>query len=122
MESWTVRESHGARYRLMINHGGQSYWCMFDYLVSPTPGNGQTEIELSADADAVSIKWFPHLRNGMLRGLVEERERGRELVGTRIEVQKVYEHSVDTTARGCETYGFNFVIDLMSGKAVPVVA
>jgi hypothetical protein len=95
---------------------------MFDYVVSPTHGHERPEIELSVGADDVSSRWFPHIRDGMLRGLAEERERGRELVGTRIEVQKVHEHQVDTTVRACERYGFSFVIDLMSGKAVPVVA
>jgi hypothetical protein len=122
VEAWTVRESLAGRYRLFINFGGKPYWCMFDYAVSPTHGNELAAIEITADADNVTQKWFPDIRQGMLRGFAEERERGREFVGIRIEVRKVHEHPIDTTARGCERYGASFVRDLLSSNAVPVVA
>jgi hypothetical protein len=93
---------------------------MFDYAVLPVSDVCLLRIELSADADDVSRKWFPHLHQGMVRGLMEAQERGRQLVGARVEVQKVYEHSVDTTARGCERYGHSFVCDLIWNWAVPV--
>lgn len=122
MELWTVREPLSGRYRLMINFGGRPYWCMFDYAVLPVSDVHLVRIELSAGTDDVSRKWFPHLRQGMICGLMEAQERGRRLVGTRVEVQKVYEHSVDTTAHGCERYGHSFICDLIWKRAVQVDA
>jgi hypothetical protein len=76
------------------------------------------EIGLAGDADAVSAEWFPHLQQGMLRGLEAAREHGREWVGVRVEVRKVHTHPTDTTARGCERYGFEFALDELPRRGV----
>ena len=111
MERWTVAELSDGRYRLHINHGGTPFWCMFDFEVQPAPECGGVDVQLAADADSLSAEWFPYLRQGMLRGLEKAREHGREWAGVRVEVRKVHTHPTDTTARGCERYGFSFVLD-----------
>ena len=120
MERRTVLEPLEGRYRLHIQFGGRPYWCMFDYVVSPQVDDG-VEIVLAATApDAVSSHWFPHIRKGMIRGLAEAEERGRRLVGVRIEVQKVFQHDVDTTEQGCERYGSSFMTSLIWDRSAPV--
>jgi hypothetical protein len=54
----------------------------------------------------------------MLRGLEADRELGRVWSGVRVEVRKVYTHPTDTTARGCERYGFSFVLDELPYRGV----
>jgi hypothetical protein len=118
VEQWTIAEPSDGRFRLHINHGGRPYWCMFDFTVSPMPKCSGVEVVLSADADSVSAEWFPYLRQGMLRGLETAREHGREWVAIRVEVRKVHTHPTDTTARGCERYGFNFVLHELPQRGV----
>jgi hypothetical protein len=91
---------------------------MFDFAVRPAPECGGVEIGLTADADPVSAEWFPHLRQGMLRGLETAREHGREWAGVRVEVRKVHTHPIDTTTRGCERYGFEFALDELPRRGV----
>lgn len=93
-----------------INFGGsERYWCMFDFAVSPNSSGGAVEVELAADADVDTIKWFPYIQRGMMRGLEGVREDGCELVGIRIVVYKIHTHEIDTTEKGCERYGAMFV-------------
>lgn len=120
MERWTVAEPSDGRYRLHINHGGTPYWCMFDFAVRPVPDGGGVEVGLIGGADADSAEWFPHLRQGMLRGLEAAREHGREWVGVWVEVRKIHTHPAATTARGCERYGFGFVWDELPHRGVQV--
>jgi hypothetical protein len=118
VERWTIAEPSDGRYRLHINHGGTPYWCMFDFAILPAPDRVGVEFALAIQADSVSAEWFPHLHRGMLRGLETAREYGREWVGVRIEVRRVHTHPTDTTARGCERYGFSFVLDELWSRGV----
>lgn len=118
VERWTITEPSDGRYHLHINHGGTPYWCMFDFAVRPAPGCDGVEFALAADADSVSAEWFPHLRRGMLRGLATAREHGRVWAGARVEVRKVHTHPTDTTAVGCERYGFSFAFDELPHRGV----
>lgn len=118
MERLTVAECSDGRFRLIVNHGGSPYWCMFDFAVLPVPG--EVHIVLSADAEDVSAEWFPHIRQGMLRGLEAARENGREWIGVRIEIRKIHTHPIATSPRGCERYGFMFVFDELPRRGVPV--
>jgi hypothetical protein len=93
---------------------------MFDYSATPAPGAEAVEILLADGADLVSAGWFPHLKRGMERGLAEAEQRGRQLVGVRVTVQKVHEHPTDTTEYGCERYGRSFTSDLIWHLSVPV--
>jgi len=93
---------------------------MFDFAVLPAPECSAVEVWLAADADPVSAEWFPCLQRGMLRGLATAREHGREWFGVRIEVRKVHTHPTDTTARGCESYGFSFALDELPRRGVPI--
>ena len=120
MERWTLGQLLAGRYRLHIQFGGRPFWCMFDYAVTPAPESEAVEIALANVADLVSVEWFPHLKRGMEQGLAEAEQRGRRLVGVRITVQKVHEHPTDTTAYGCERYGWSFADDLVWHRAVPV--
>jgi hypothetical protein len=121
VERWTISEPFEGRYRLHINHGGRPYWCMFDFAVRPVLGCGGVEVGLAADADAASAYWFPYLRQGMQRGLETARKHGREWVGVRVEVRKVHTHPTDTTVRGCERYGFSFVLDELPSRGVQLL-
>ncbi|WP_020475680.1 hypothetical protein [Zavarzinella formosa] len=118
MERWTITEASDGRYRLHINHGGKPFWCMFDFTVRPAPGCDGVEFVLASDADPMSAEWFPHLHRGMLCGLDTARVHGRVWAGARVEVRKVHTHPIDTTARGCEFYGFNFVLDVLPCRGV----
>jgi hypothetical protein len=81
---------------------------MFDYRMRPAPECVGMEIALAVGADAVTAELFPHLSRGMFRGLTSEIEQGRVWTGVRVEVQKIHTHPIDTTAQGCERYGFSF--------------
>jgi hypothetical protein len=94
---------------------------MFDFAVSPAPECSGVEVGLAADADPESVKWFPHLRRGMLRGLETAREHGREWVRVRVEIRKVHTHPIDTTARGCDRYGFGFALDELPHRGVQLL-
>ncbi len=120
MEHWTIPEPLVGRFRLHIQFGGQPFWCMFDYVLTPAPLNEPVEVTLAEGADFVSQEWFPHIRRGIVRGLAEAEERVRELVGVRVEIQKVYDHLVDTTSQGCELYGQRFADDLVWRRSLPV--
>lgn len=120
MERWTIAKPSDGRYRRHINHGGAPYWCMFDFAVRPVPDCGGVGVELAADADPVSAKWFAHLRQGILRGLEAARAHGREWAGMRVEVCKVHAHPTDTTPLGCERYGFTFVHDELPHHGVQI--
>jgi hypothetical protein len=120
VERWTIAEPSHGRNRLHINYGGRPYWCMFDFAVVPAPGTDGVEVGLAADADAASAEWSPHLRRGMLRGLEADREQGREWVAVRVEVRKIHAHPVDTTVRGCERYGFTFILEELPARGVPL--
>jgi hypothetical protein len=91
---------------------------MFDFSVRHAPECGGVELGLAADADAVSAEWFPHLRQGIVRGLETAREHGREWDGVRVEVRKVHAHPINTTARWCERYGFEFALDELLRRGV----
>ena len=110
MDRWTIQEPFSGQYRLMINHGGSPFWCMMDFAVWPEHISEEVTIS-TIDADDVTLKWFPYLRLGMLRGLAKARDSGAEWSGIRIEIQKIYAHPIDTTAQGCENYGFSFILD-----------
>jgi len=118
VERWTVAEPSDGRFRRHINHGGTPYWCMFDFAVLPAPECCGVEVALADDADPVTAEWFPHRRRGILRGLEVAREHSREWAGARVEVRKVHTHATDTTARGCERYGFEFAVDELPRRSV----
>jgi hypothetical protein len=121
MERWTVIEPSEGRYKIHINFGGPiHYWCQFDFAVEPAPEVEGVEIRLAADADSVAAEWFPHLRAGMIRGLENAPKYGRTWQHARIEVRKVIAHSIDTTAYGCEQYGFRFVTTELPHRGVRV--
>ena len=117
---WSITEPFAGRYRRVINFGGRPYWCMFDYTVTPAPASSPVEVSLAGDADAESREWFPHLYRGIMRGYEAAHERRQQLVGIWIEVRKVYTHPIDTTAPGCEQYGFAFVFDVVCRRSVPI--
>ena len=119
-EPWTLKELLAGRYRLHIQFGGRPFWCMFDYSAAPT-GSEAVEIVLADGADLVSAAWFPDLKRGMESGLAEAEQRGRRLIAVRVTVQKVHAHDVDTTAFGCERYGWSFADTLVWHWAVPTV-
>lgn len=114
MQRYTIAERLEGRYRLHINHGGQPFWCMFDYVISPDSQSGDAEIHLATGADSETIVWFAHLRRGMLAGLERASIYGQQWVGVRIEVRKVFSHPIDTTAQACEYYGLRFVHEELS--------
>jgi len=118
VERWTVTESFAGRHRPHIVHGGKPYWCMFDYAVSPVPECDGVEVCLAAGADEGTAEWFPHIRRGILRGYEAARNHGREPVGIRVEIRKVHTHPIDTTAPGCERYGYSFMVDLVQHRCV----
>jgi hypothetical protein len=120
MERWTITEPFAGKFRRRINFGGRPFWCMFDYSVSPAPEHGGVEITLADESDATSAQWFPWIRQGMVRGLDTARQHGREFVGVCVIVRKVYTHPVDSTERGCESYGFAFVIDELGHRVARV--
>ena len=119
MERWTIAEPQADRFRLHINFGGRSFWCMFDYAVAPEPGREGIEVVAGADADAETVRWFPDLKRGMETGwLILQEHDGRLLSGVRVEVTKIHTHPVDTTAQGCEWYGRIFIVQLGPDRAV----
>lgn len=120
MERWTIAEPFEGRYRRIINFGGRGYWCMFDFVVRPDVSCDRVEVELADSSDAESVEWFPHLRRGMLRAVDEVLASGRKWVGVRVVVRKVYTHSVDTTAYGCEQYGHAFVYHKLEDRGVRI--
>lgn len=120
MQRWTVMESFTGRYRRLINHGGLSFWCMFDYSVTLDPEANAVVVSLNSEADSKSQEWFPHLHRGIMRGCEMSTERGRELMGIRIEISKIYTHPIDTTADSCEQYGLHFILDEVDSRSVPV--
>jgi len=121
MEQWTISEPHTDRFRLSIDFGGRPYWCMFDYIVAPVPACEGIEIVIRADPNADTEQWFPDLKRGMEMGWASLREEsGQLLTGVRITVTKIHTHPVDTTARGCERYGWAFIVELVRSRAVQV--
>jgi hypothetical protein len=46
------------------------------------------------------------------------REHGRAWAGVWVEVRQVHAHPTDTTARGCERYGFEFALDELPRRGV----
>lgn len=120
MESWTIAEPSEGRFRLHINFGGTPFWCTFDFVLRPAQECDGVEISLAANADPLSLEWFPHLRLGMLRGLEAAHDKGREWVGGKVEITKIHTHPTDTTARGCERYGLEFVLIELPQRGIQV--
>lgn len=121
MERWTIHQPSAGRYSLRINHGGERFWCMFDYRLQPLPEFDGVKVQLTTDADTESAEWFPHLRLGILRGMDVMRERNCVWVGIRVEVCKIHTHITDTTARSCEYYGFSFAITELPRLGTPLL-
>jgi hypothetical protein len=71
------------------------------------------QIAIAANADAETLRWFPHLQAGIEGGLELAAERGRALTALRVEIQKIHAHPTDTTEIGCERYGRAFALDLL---------
>jgi hypothetical protein len=117
LERRTITEPFEGRYRPRISHGGEPFYCAFDYKASPAPGVAGVEVELDDEADRESAEWFPHLRRGMRQGWLAARERGQELVGIRVIVRRVSTHPIATTACACERYG-RYFIDHLSHRAL----
>ena len=123
MERWTIPEPQAGRYRLHINFGGPGFWCMFDYAARPDPAVEGIAVAVGGSADPDTADWFPHLKRGMDEGWRTLRDDfGRVLTGVRVVVTKVHTHPVATTARGCEYYGSEFVLEFGRYRAVPSAA
>ncbi|HYE18386.1 MAG TPA: hypothetical protein VEA69_08070 [Tepidisphaeraceae bacterium] len=124
MDRWTIAEPRADRFRMHINTGGgRPLWCSFDYEVAPAPALDGVEVVAGPQADAVTVRWLPHLKRGIESGSAVLRERdGRLLTGVRVVIMKVYAHPIDTTAEACERYGCSFIVDLGRERAVRQVA
>ena len=120
VERWTINESFDGHYRPYVKHGGRSFWCAFDYAVLVAPQIAKLVIELVSGASPESVKWFPDLHRGMLRGCEALQKQGRELIGIRIEVRDIHVHPIDTTAHACEYYGQSFILSTFTESACEI--
>lgn len=116
---WTLPKPFERQVRWHINTStGISPYCRFDVVVSLDPEIEGMDIELAPDADDDTVKWFPHLHKGMLRGLENGREEGRTLVGIRVVIKQIDTHPVGTTEHACELNGCLFAYADLVSKAV----
>ena len=103
------------KYKLHINSGGsEKFWCAFDYTVRRLDGEGDFIVEIGADPDDSTVRWFPSLRKGMETTFVELIPSKGFDVGFCVTIGKIYSHPVDTTEKGCEYYGASFVRSFLS--------
>jgi hypothetical protein len=116
---WTIIKPFEMHVRYIFDNGGITPFCRFDVEVSLLPHYERVEIVLSPEADTESIEWFPHLHHGILCGLDQAREQGRELVSIHILVKNIDTHPMATTVEVCEAYGSLFVYHELVEKAVP---
>ena len=120
MEIWTIPEGLTGKYRPHINFGDRGFWCEFDYAVAHVSHLEGIEVVHTKTDDEETREWFPSIKRGVERAFQSLLEQGRMITAVRVEISKVYTHPVDTTASGCESYGFRFLHDIVQfhGKKV----
>lgn len=121
MEWLAIAEPFEGVCRACIDGGGLPIWCMFDYAVSPAPGNDGVDVVLAEGADRESIRWFPHVKRGIEEARASWQDHGKALTRIEVVITKIPSHPVNTTVGACEVYGAIFVRTLLD-RSTPVEA
>ena len=80
--------------------GGRPSWVAIEYQASSPADCRSVDVVLAPTQDDATQRWYPHVRAGLI-----DAARNSEGVAFRVEIIKVAEHPVDTTAQSCARIG-----------------